>query len=62
MSVDINAMVRALGGDGVIEFETEDEKGFIAVDIEGGSSASIALKKVISFKVITAALKVNNGE
>jgi hypothetical protein len=49
-------MARALGGDGVIEFETAEHKGRIEI-VDGMTRSTMSLKRVISAKALTAAIK-----
>lgn len=59
---DIQAMARALGADGAIEFETAEHKGRVEV-IGGMTRSTVSLKRTISAKALIAAMKdMNNGK
>lgn len=53
---DINAMARALGGDGAIEFETAEHKGRLEI-VDGMMRSTMSLKRTISAEALIAAMK-----
>lgn len=59
--IDVNAMAKALGGDGIVNVETPYLKGSLQV-FDGQVSSSITLKRAINTAVIEEAIKQNAAD